>query len=215
MKVNITCTGADLLPLDQILEFQGELKNLSDDNYQKLRKQMLAEGFSAPFFVWRQGQKKYILDGHQRKKALLDMKKEGIELPEKFPVVWIDAKDRKEAKRKVLGMASQYGEVTAQGLYDFIDEAGLTFDETSQSFRFPEIEFEDFKATFYDEKVQRDANGSQEIGEELFEGVDAVCPRCNFHFDANAQAKNGKNRSGKKASKSAEDDGDSDFEEQE
>jgi len=50
--ISVQCEGAHLLDIDEIEIFQGSLKSLSDQNYEKLKKSILELGFSAPFFIW-------------------------------------------------------------------------------------------------------------------------------------------------------------------
>lgn len=146
--IQITCQGADVLPLDKLEVFQGDLKSLSKKNYAKLKNQILEVGFSAPIFVWEHKGHHYILDGTQRTRTLLKMQKEGFDIPE-LPIVWIDAKDMREARVKLLSIASQYGEVESQGLYEFLHEADISFEELDLSFQLPEIDFDKFKFEFF------------------------------------------------------------------
>lgn len=148
-SIQIKCKGADALYIDQIEPFQGNLKDLSEENYKKLKKEILELGFSEPVSVWAHNNKFLLLNGHQRHRALLQMKKEGFEIP-KIPVSFVEAKDIKEAKKKVLALTSQYGEITKQGLYEFMNEAEISMPELSDSFRFPEINLDVFKLEFFD-----------------------------------------------------------------
>ena len=75
-SIIVKCKGADTLPIDRIVEFQGELKKLSKENENKLRNSILKHGFIAPFFVWDDHGEWKLLDGHQRLKTLLKMRKE-------------------------------------------------------------------------------------------------------------------------------------------
>src|SRR5262245_14154200 len=110
--VRITCKGAALVPLDELEPFQGELKVLSEEDFQKGRASILRYGFSFPFFVWKSGTHNYCLDGHQRDRILRRMRDdEGYKLPAGFPVAWIDAASVKEAKEKILLLSSQYGKL--------------------------------------------------------------------------------------------------------
>lgn len=118
--IRVTCEGAARLTLDQLEEFQGDLKTLSDKNAEKLEKSIRKYGFTAPFFVW----KGKILDGHQRKKVLRKRFRPE-EYPEKgFPVVYIDAGSEKEAREKLLHISSQYGEVDLDELNEWVEQAG-------------------------------------------------------------------------------------------
>lgn len=132
--VQIKCKGADTLPIDRIVEFQGELKKLSKENENKLRNSILKHGFIAPFFVWDDHGEWKLLDGHQRLKTLLKMRKEGYDIP-MLPVDYIEADSEEDAKRKLLHITSQYGEFTVDGFENFtfgldgFEDIRLTNDE--------------------------------------------------------------------------------------
>lgn len=52
-NIRIACEGTHFLDIDEIDIFQGQLKSLSDENYEKLKTAILELGFSAPFFIWK------------------------------------------------------------------------------------------------------------------------------------------------------------------
>ena len=126
--IRIACEGADTLDYKDLVIIQGDLKSLSDKNYEKLKRVILKEGFDAPFFIWKgtgdYKDKMCVLDGTQRYRVLGKMIEEGYEVP-KLPVVWIKAKDHKEAKRKILGYVSQYGRLEKQGMYEFMADSDI------------------------------------------------------------------------------------------
>ena len=132
--IEIKCKGADTLPIDRILEFQGELKELSKENEKKLRNSILKFGFIAPLFVWDDKGEWRLLDGHQRLKTLLKMREEGYDIP-MLPVDYIEADSEEDAKRKLLHISSQYGEFTTDGFENFtfgldgFEDIRLTNDE--------------------------------------------------------------------------------------
>lgn len=184
-RIEITCVGAGALPWKELTSFQGELKDLSEDSYNRLKNEILETGFSEPVSVWKSPDKKvYILNGHQRVRAVGAMEEEGYEIPP-LPVSFIQAKDKRQAKRKVLALTSQYGEMTKQGLYEFMNEAGLQIGEVESWFRFPEINLEEFKAEFFEDK-EYDKDGSQEV-DDLGE-FDVQCPRCGFQWQTKKTA---------------------------
>lgn len=150
MKIEIKCTGARTAPVTDLKPFQGNLKNLSAENYNKLKKEILELGFSEPISVWDKKGELIVLGGHQRLRTLQQMIIDGYECPE-IPINIVEAKNKKEAKRKVLALTSQYGEITKDGLYEFISEAEISMKDVEDSFRFPEIDFDDFKADFFEE----------------------------------------------------------------
>jgi len=141
-RVKMACDGADTRPLEKLEPFQGSLKSLSRANFERLRKQILRLGFSEPVAVWEHEGKCYVLNGHQRVRVLQEMAKDGYEVPP-VPVSVVEAKDIAEAKRKVLALTSQFGEVTEDGLYEFVVESGIGFDEL-EDFNFPEIDLTEF-----------------------------------------------------------------------
>jgi len=145
-KIRIKCKGADVLALDEMVPFQGELKSLSEENYEKLSKEILKYGFSAPFFIWRNAGKHYLLDGHQRHRTIARLGEEGHEVP-KLPVIWVEAKSMKEAKHKLLAITSQYGKMSDTSLTDYMKDAKLDFDEVMESFDFSDIDLDEMKKT--------------------------------------------------------------------
>jgi DNA modification methylase len=156
--IKIACTGADLLPIDSLLEFQGELKSLSKENYARLKKEIVDTGFAFPFHVWKSGDKLFLIGGHQRKRTLESMKEEGFEIPP-LPVVYVEATDYKQAKRRVLQDVAQYGTVEKQGLYDFTLDADIKMEDLDASFVIPMIPLDmgSFNAEFF-----KDAPPSEE-----------------------------------------------------
>lgn len=171
LTIRIACEGAAKLPITQLTEFQGDLKTLSFENFERLKREMIDRGFSAPFFVWQHKGSNYLLDGHQRFKTLKAMRdQENYEIPE-LPVVFIEAKNKKEAKHKLLSFASQYGKIETQGLYEFAGEAGFTLDELKDNFSFSDVDFETFEEEFFKTEIIGDDNDGKnkiELHEHCF-----------------------------------------------
>jgi hypothetical protein len=107
------------LPVASITEFsatQGDLKFLSKENYDKLKKTIEKHGFDMPVTVWvdKDGTK-HLLDGHQRKHVL---ETEGWFSP--IPYLVIEAKTINQAAERLLEITSQYGTITQEGIDEFI-----------------------------------------------------------------------------------------------
>ncbi len=153
---------------------QGELKTLSDENYQKLRNEILDTGFAFSPHVWRdKNGKLWIVDGHMRTAALLKMKAEGFHIP-KIPIVEVKAKSLNEAKVRVLQGISQYGDMNLGFLDEFLPK-DLNLSDIDIRFEIPDFHFSD--------KDPEDATGSIEINETDITGTLVhTCPRCNFQF---------------------------------
>jgi len=179
MDVRIACTGSTEVSLSELNTLQGNLKELTEVNYQKLKKSILERGFLAPFFLFEIDGKKMIGDGHARELTLTRMKTEGISMPDNFPAVKIEADNIQDAKAKLLAITSQFNTVHEQGLYEFITDAELDFGELSESFNFDAIDFKHFDKNFFSEpeekkeQVEFEANTSKII----------ECPSCGLKFE--------------------------------
>lgn len=154
-SVKITCSGASTAEYTSIKPLQGSLKKLSNANYEKLKKEIVELGFSEPISVWKAPDALYALNGHQRLTTLGKMEKEGFYIPQ-VPINWIEANDTKEAKKKILALTSQYGEMTQDGLFEFMKAADLTLKEIREDFRFPEVDFGKFEREFFEEQIEED-----------------------------------------------------------
>ena len=107
--IEIKCKGADLLPYDSLIQFQGDLKTLSKTNLNKLKTRIVKRGFRIPFYIWVHKNQNKIIDGHQRDKVLKSLKEDGYEIP-LLPVVYIYADNEQDARETILENSSQYGE---------------------------------------------------------------------------------------------------------
>lgn len=147
--IRISCKGNSLVTVDELMPMQGKLKKLSEESYQKLRSSILELGYSFPIFVWNFKNKDHILDGHQRRLTLIRMRdEEGFQIP-KIPVISVEAATKKEAAKKLLAVASQFGEIHPEGLFSFMTEFQIEMPDLASSFKFPEINMESFRLTFF------------------------------------------------------------------
>lgn len=151
------------LPISQLLETQGELKDLTEANYKKLKASIEKHGFNFPIATWvdtsGEEQKYYIIDGHQRKRVIL---KEYGDV--EVPVFRIHAETLKEAAEILAKVTSQYGTITQEGLDQFI----ATYD-------LPEAEI--YEATHFDALTVYDtAEPEQEVEEDEAPEVDESEP---------------------------------------
>jgi len=165
MKVEIACKGADLKDIEELSEFQGSIKSLSAENFEKLKRTILENGFSAPMFVWQSEKRNWIIDGHQRLRVLGRLRDEGVHVPP-IPIVYIEAETRKEAKRKLLSIASQYGVFDVQSLDFFIADDDLEIAELLQEIRLVDGEL----------KLSTDGGVVEKAPKTL------VCPNCGCEF---------------------------------
>jgi len=148
-KIEIKCKGSGECSLDDLEIIQGNFKELSEHNFDKLKNQIITEGFISPFHVWINDGKHMLIDGTQRYRVLTKIKEDGgIEMPDKWPMVSVEAKSKKEAAKRVFAISSQYGTITSQGIYEFMNEVGLNFDDIKQ-FQYDKIDWFKFKNEFF------------------------------------------------------------------
>ena len=166
----VACTGATVVDWHELVPMQGDLKSLSKENYTRLRR-ALERGFSFPFFVWRNGGKYFTLDGHQRLRALETMEGEGWIIPP-LPVAWVEARDRREAMRKILECSSQYGTMEEEGLYEYVATADI---RNLDDYNFDKIDLKKFAAGYLavDEPGPGDGPGIP---------GGTTCPKCGYIF---------------------------------
>lgn len=161
--VRVTCDVNTFACIDDLKEFQGELKELSKEGYRKLKKSILKHGFHTPIFVWENDGVLNILDGHQRKLTLIQMRTEGHEIP-LIPIIRVRSESWKQAKETLLTMVSQYGKVKGQGLYEYLIHSEINIDDLYDSFEIPHeqlFNIDHFKQEYFSEPI------IEEQGEEL------------------------------------------------
>jgi hypothetical protein len=168
--IEIKCRGADILPLDAIEDFQGNLKKRNPSDIDKIIKSIEVYGFSFPFFVWNGDGHNRCLDGHGRIQALCKMRQNGESLP-MFPVVYIDAKNEDEAKQKLLRLNSQYGQMTMDSVLEFTEGLEVEWEDLSLSAGYNlAIVGPNFSPVGIDEQGRLD------------EKMKHICPECGCEF---------------------------------
>lgn len=150
--IEIACQAAGEISLSLLKTLQGDLKILAKEDYERLKYEILRDGFSFPIAVWTDADSGniYILDGHQRVKTLEKMRGEGYSIPQ-IPVVFVEAQDINQAKHKLLAAASQYGQVKADGLTEFLKDTTFNVEDILGSFRFADLDLQDFVTTHLSE----------------------------------------------------------------
>lgn len=175
--IEIKCETKDRLNIAEMTELQGALKARTDIDFDKIKLSIIKYGFSFPFFVWNDGKKNYILDGHGRFATLCKMQKDGYDIPD-LPVVYVDCKDKNEAKQKLLRLNSQYGKMTKESVFDFAEGLDLNFDE---------IALPDTVIDFTEPKIQGEDDFIIEQSDDEMEDTKNIktctCPSCGHTFE--------------------------------
>lgn len=181
-KIKVTCTGADVEPLGQLLPFQGDLKRLTPENLVRLETSLIKHGFNSPVHIWVKGKQRMVLDGHQRLVALRSLAVKGYEVPTDIPVNYIEAANEKAAKEILLTKVAQYGQVTEQGLYAFMSESQLDVAYTRDHLPLPGIDFHRFEKQFV-----RPEPAAQVEKKTKQSTMVHTCPNCGTQFGKGAK----------------------------
>ena len=179
MKIPITAHDSyKRVKRSDLKPFQGNLKELAEDEYNHLKKSIEEEGFFDPVTTWTDSEGTiWIIDGHQR---LFVIDNEGWELDDDIPIAPMPAKDREEAARRLLKKNARYGKVTGSGLNEFMTEFNISIDDLVE-FTPPEIDYSAYKIEFYDDGGLFDPATEGEQG-QLDEKAQVVCPECGHEF---------------------------------
>jgi len=107
----------ELIPWAELKGYEfNQLKDNSNRDITKLKNSIVNQGFSFALCNWFEH--KFIIDGTGRHLALLELEKEGYEIPD-LVVNQIQAENIKEAKKLALMVGSQHGQITQNSLADF------------------------------------------------------------------------------------------------
>ena len=155
--IKIECETKDYIDYHDLKEFQGGLKERKAEDFQKAKKSILRFGWSFPFYIYDDGETKWTLDGHCRLKVLKELEREGYTIP-LLPCVYVNCKDAKEAKQKLLRLNSNFGKMTKKSVFEFADDIDLDIDELA----LPTGEM-DFS------KKEEDEEGTEEFITEMLE----------------------------------------------
>lgn len=145
-QIQINVEAADTRTLDQLLNFQGELKALSDADFDKLKRVIIKHGITAAIHIWRKKIESgveatnFMLDGRQRTKVLKALRASGWIVPP-LPVAFVDAPNKKIAKEILLTHVSTYGKVTRDGLDMYMLDAGLERQDVGEMMSLDNMEF--------------------------------------------------------------------------
>ncbi len=156
-QIVIKVQGAISIPYTELTPFQGDLKTLSKEKYELFRENILKEGISFVLHVWRNNGHNYIIDGHQRLFVIKQMVEiEGYEVGP-LPVALTEADSFKEAKRKVLAGASEYGQMSEDSLFAFVLNADLDIQTIVAEFSLPNIDMQALSEKFATETPESES----------------------------------------------------------
>jgi hypothetical protein len=152
-EIKIACTGAGLEDYRTLVDLQGNLKERTKEDIENVVRSILKHGWSFPFFIWKNGDAKYVFDGHGRIEALALMENTGYWLDKEgtlqkdgepwtiplLPSSYIFAETEQEAKIKLLKLNMRCGSLTEAGYALFTaDMSNIDLDGVSIYFDVPQ-----------------------------------------------------------------------------
>lgn len=147
-KIVIKCNYTTLEKPEELTFLQGLLKSTTKENLRKLKNSLVKNGFVFPIYVWKDSDKKYIIGGHHRVKALQELLLQGYSI-DGVPCVYVAAKNIAEAKKFVILDSAQYAKINKKEFGDFALEADIDVNELLNEVVSKEIELADvFKNDF-------------------------------------------------------------------
>lgn len=177
--VRVNLVGIVNLSHAQLHAFQDDIKVLTDENYKRMKEEILADGFSfSPHVFQTSDDKWWLLDGHQRKNCLERMEKEGYSIPT-IPCMEVEADDLEHARRLVLAAASQYGTFKVAKLVDFSKRLGIQPSELMGRYVLPTVKIEKFiEVSPHLRKITEGSTEVQPAGE-----FKHTCPKCSYGWN--------------------------------
>jgi len=171
IKSNILKQG--LVEWKKLVTIQNtNLKELTEDNFKKLKLSLINNSFVQPFNIW-ESDKLYCLDGYHRIKALESLEQEGVKIPAKLPANFVKCKDKKQASKLVLIYSSVFAFITNDGLYEHINLQNLNIEDFKSEINLPELDLNLFDIAYSPE------NKEKEVDEFVLE---TECPKCHYKW---------------------------------
>lgn len=125
--------GLPTAPIDDFLELQEDFKISDPDKLTKLAMLILLRGFKYAFKAWKDSEGKlWIIDAHQRKKALLQLRDQGVDIPE-IPYEPIYAENKREAVEEIAAYNSEFAKKNPDTL--LFQKYNISLDHFSLSLR--------------------------------------------------------------------------------
>ena len=183
MKViKIACKTKDTIDWHIITPLQGNYKKRTPEQKNKLCRLIIKRGIRFPSFISKVKNTIYGIDTHGRLLAYEELETRGYTIPP-IPVVYINAKDKKEAKQLLLECDSKYGNVTQEGFEAFIEDLDVSafLNETDMSDFFNGLEI---PGIFGLERqvINLDVEDSFFTKHEEMIKKPKLCPNCGFQL---------------------------------
>jgi hypothetical protein len=177
-KIRIACDVKDTLDWHLIKPLQGNYKKRTPEQIEKLCALIIKRGIRFPSFITKISKEVWAIDTHGRLLAYDELERRGYTIPP-VPVVYINAKNKAEAKQLLLECDSRYGTATQEGFDEYIEDLDLSafIDEADMSAFFNNLELPDIYG-FERHEIDLDVEDSDfTTHEEMIKKV-KTCPNC-------------------------------------
>jgi hypothetical protein len=133
MKVDVKIKKMERVPWESIQDLQPmDLKN--DYHSEKIKQSILKNSYASPIHVWDNNGQLYAVDGHLRMDLLKELKSEGVDIPDKLPVVFLDLPDRETAVKYLLEVFNtKSNPINQDTLTQWMEELDVTLEELDVS----------------------------------------------------------------------------------
>lgn len=132
-----------------------DFKKYRPEQIKKLKESIRKNGFTTPMFIWETPKGEMILlDGFHRIIAFKELESiDGVFIPEKVPALFVDCKDKKDAKKVLLILNSHYAEIQREALWDFVSD--LNYDDLVNEIDIPTFTFDEIKTEADEEEAEK------------------------------------------------------------
>lgn len=144
-KLKIMCTGEIEIDFHDLKDLQltksgKSLKVTSQDKIDKLAKSLKKYGIINNLQIWKDDNDIYCFDAHHRKKALLQLEKEGLKIP-LLPATRCLVKTKKEAKKLLILKESTNSWIDTDVIKDFLSEIDFGIEEAQGLIEIPDFDW--------------------------------------------------------------------------
>ena len=174
----IACDTKDFLDWHLIKPLQGNYKKRTPEQIEKLCQKIIKRGIRFPSFITKLDDGIWAIDTHGRLLAFAELERRGYIIPP-VPVVYISAKNKREAKQLLLECDSRYGTATQEGFEEFTEDLDVSaFDsEDDMSQFYSGLELPDIFGLERKE-LELDVDDSDFSMREEIIKKPKVCPHC-------------------------------------
>ena len=156
MKIDVKIKKMERVPWESIQDLQPmDFKN--DYHSEKIKQSILKHNYASPIHVWDDNGQLYAVDGHLRMDLLKELKGEGVNIPDKLPVVFLDLPDRETAVKYLLEVFNtKSNPINKDSLNQWMEELNVTLEELDVSLDDLHVEIDDNIDDYADDDLSKD-----------------------------------------------------------